>query len=209
MPSASFRCSGGGIDEVARDVLAEEYDVGLENAPHNAGTLARRTSRSRRAIKLCISVGRSGGVELQPSGVQPNQFVLKFFPGRSFARTPCSGQDRGGHGGQSPFRFRRPDEAGRRSGSGRAQTCPSLPAWAKSAMGIVGKGPTETAPTNHTPRPIAPARRLVSHERLVCHGLLALPVPIGITIVRNAGIGAAAGPCEDEQPSMPFDEILK
>jgi Exopolysaccharide synthesis, ExoD len=25
----------------------------------------------------------------------------------------------------------------------------------------------------------------------------------------NAGIGAAAGPCEDEQPLVPFDEILK
>ena len=32
---------------------------------------------------------------------------------------------------------------------------------------------------------------------------------IGIAIVRNAGIGAAAGSREDEQPSTPFDKTLK
>jgi hypothetical protein len=46
-------------------------------------------------------------------------------------------------------------------------------------------------------------------KALVPHRLLALPVSVNIVIVGNAGVRAAAGPGEDEKPSMPIDEILK
>ena len=158
--------------------------------------------------KVGISVGRSGGVQVQPSGVQSNQFVLKFFPRGPLPAPHAADKIEAAMEVNHPFV----------SGGlmkpvyilGQDELRPTYRFQpGQGAMGVVGEGPTETAPADHTPRPIAPARRLVSHERLVCHGLLALPVPIGIAIVRNTGIGAAAGPCEDEQPSMPFDEILK
>jgi len=76
-------------------------------------------------------------------------------------------------------------------------------------MGIVGQGPTEPAPSDQTSRPIALSRRLVCHEGLLPHRLLALPVSVDIVIVGNAGVRAAAGPGEDEKPSVPIDEILE
>jgi hypothetical protein len=77
------------------------------------------------------------------------------------------------------------------------------------AMGIVGQSPTETAPSDQTTRPIPLTRRLVCHEGLVRHRLLALPVSVGITIVRDAGVGAAPRPGEIEKPPMPMNEFLK
>ena len=65
-------------------------------------------------------------------------------------------------------------------------------------MGVIRDSPAEPPPSDHAPRPIAPARCVIAHEGLVGDGLRALPVSIGVAIVRNAGICAAAGPRQDE-----------
>jgi hypothetical protein len=76
-------------------------------------------------------------------------------------------------------------------------------------MSIVGQRLTEAAPSDQTARPITLARCLVCHEGLVRHRLLALPVSVDITIIRDTGIRAASRSGKDEKPLMPMDEILK
>jgi hypothetical protein len=75
-------------------------------------------------------------------------------------------------------------------------------------MSIVKLRPTSADDfPNRGPPMHSGASRRVAHEGLIRDGLLALPVAVGVTAVRNAGIRAAAGPGENEQPLMPFDEV--
>jgi hypothetical protein len=86
-----------------------------------------RTSRSRRHQGRHLRRAQRGRPD--PAirrSVEPIR--SEVLPGRSLARNPCSGQDRGGHGDLSPSSFRRPDGADQRSGSGRPRTALSPPA---------------------------------------------------------------------------------
>lgn len=76
-------------------------------------------------------------------------------------------------------------------------------------MCVVGFGSSEPSPADHASRPVPLARLLVGNERLEPNRLRSFPVAIAIAIVGNAGVRAAAGPRQDEQPLVLFDEGLE
>src|SRR6516164_2173977 len=73
----------------------------------------------------------------------------------------------------------------------------------------VRPGAADASPSDEAARPIAAARRFVAHEGLIGHRLLPLPLTVGVAIVGNARTRAAAGAGQDEEASMPLDEVLK
>ena len=77
------------------------------------------------------------------------------------------------------------------------------------AMRVVRPGAADAPPADQAARPIAPARRLLAHEGLEGDRRRALPGAVGVAIVGNARVHAAAGAGQDEQPPMPIDEFLK
>ena len=79
----------------------------------------------------------------------------------------------------------------------------------QGAMRSVRSGAANASPSDKAARPIAPARRFVAHEGLIGHRLLPLPLTVGVAIVGNARARAAAGAGQDEETSMPLDEVLE
>ena len=81
MASASFEMSRRRIDPVAGHVLAEKHDVGLE---HAAAAPAGRHGEGRKvgAFEVGVAVRRIGGLQTEPAGVQPAQFVLQLIARR-------------------------------------------------------------------------------------------------------------------------------
>ena len=77
------------------------------------------------------------------------------------------------------------------------------------AMGGVRPRPAEAPPAELAARPVAPARRLLAHEGLIGHRLRALPFAVGVAIVGDAGARAATCAGQDEETSMPVDEVLQ
>lgn len=73
----------------------------------------------------------------------------------------------------------------------------------------VGSRPAEGPPPDQAARPVALTRRRAAHESLVGHGLRPLPVPVGVAVVGDARVGAAAGSGQHEQPLMAVDELLQ
>ena len=76
-------------------------------------------------------------------------------------------------------------------------------------MRIVGLRHSEPPPADHASRPISRARILIRGERLEPHRLRSFPIAVVVAIVRNAGVGAAAGAREDKQLLVLFDEGLE
>jgi hypothetical protein len=71
-------------------------------------------------------------------------------------------------------------------------------------MRIVGLGLSEPSPADNAARPVTLARQLLGHEPLEANRLRSFPVALVITIVRNAGVRAAAGTRQDKEPLVPF-----
>src|SRR3954454_24082046 len=71
---------------------------------------------------------------------------------------------------------------------------------------VVGLGSSEPSPADHASCPVALTRLLVGNERLEPHRLRSFPVAVAVAIVGNTGVRAAAGPRQDEQPLVLFDE---
>jgi hypothetical protein len=63
------------------------------------------------------------------------------------------------------------------------------------------------APTQHAARPVALACHRVAGEHLVAHGLALFPGAVLVTVIRDAGGGAAAGAGDDEQARVRGNEI--
>jgi hypothetical protein len=57
--------------------------------------------------------------------------------------------------------------------------------------------------------PNTPARQFVGHVRLEANGLSPLPIAVGVAIVGNARVRAAAGTRQDEQPLVALNERLE
>jgi hypothetical protein len=64
---------------------------------------------------------------------------------------------------------------------------------------IIGLRHPEPPPADHASRPVPLARLFVGNECLEPNGLRSFPVAIGVAIVGNAGVRAAAGPGQDKQ----------
>ena len=79
----------------------------------------------------------------------------------------------------------------------------------QGVMRVVGLRRSEPPPTDHASRPVAPARCFIGNESLEPDRLRSLPVAIAVAIVRDTGVGAAAGTRENEQPLVLFDEGLE
>src|SRR5689334_13591182 len=86
---------------------------------------------------------------------------------------------------------------------------PTLLQSGERTMCGIGRSVPEALPTHETARPVAPPRARLAHERLQSDGLRALPAAVGIAIVGNAGIGAAACTGENEEAGIALDEIGK
>jgi hypothetical protein len=69
-----------------------------------------------------------------------------------------------------------------------------------SAMRVVGDGLPEVTPS---------ARQFVGHERLEADRLSSFPIAVGVTVIGDTRVGAAAGAGQDKQPPMAFDEGLE
>ncbi len=74
-------------------------------------------------------------------------------------------------------------------------------------VGGVGLGTGEGGPAEQTARPVTPPGPFAGHELLVAYRLPAFPVTVAVAVIGNAGIGAATGAGQHEQPRVAFDEI--
>jgi len=79
----------------------------------------------------------------------------------------------------------------------------------QSPVCLIRRGAPEVPPANEASGPVPFANGLMVHEGLEHHRWGAFPVAIGIPIVRNAGIRAAAGAGQDEEPCMTVDEFAQ
>jgi hypothetical protein len=71
----------------------------------------------------------------------------------------------------------------------------------------IGLGTGKGRPAKQTACPVTLSSPFTGHELLVAHRLAAFPVAVAIAIIGNAGIGAATGAGQHEQPRMACDEI--
>ena len=76
-------------------------------------------------------------------------------------------------------------------------------------VGGIGQRLAEPPPADQAARPVALAGEFLTHEGLVGHRLGTLPAAIGVAIIRNARIGAAAGAGQHEQAPVLRDETLQ
>jgi len=76
----------------------------------------------------------------------------------------------------------------------------------EGAVRVVGLGPPEAAPADQTACPVAGPHHGVTHEGLVLDRSLSLPLTVKPAVVRNPGLGAAAGAGEHEDALVPVEE---
>ena len=157
-------------------------------------------------FQIGVAVRRIGRVQIDPGGIEPGQLVLKFGAGHASLAAHAADQiepamqvDDAGAAGSlvQPI-----DVLGQQELAAvhRLQT-------REGSMRIVRLGAAEAAPTDHAAGPIALARQRVAHEGLIGHRLGALPIAVGVAIIGNAGVRAAAGAGQNEQASMAIDKV--
>ncbi len=77
------------------------------------------------------------------------------------------------------------------------------------AMGGVGDGGAKAPPAKEAARPVAAPGGFALRKGLVGHRLGALPLALGVAIVRDAGGRAAARAGQHEEPPVTADESFE
>jgi hypothetical protein len=194
------------LDPVARHVLAEEHDVGLEDA---AAMRAGGDGEGRKidAVEIGVAVRRDDGLEREPSRVQSFESFLQRLPRRDDVAAHAA--DTVEAAVQVDHRF---------AASGLMQPVDVLGQQdlaladrlepRQRAVRVIRPGAADAPPADQAARPVAPPRRLLSHEGLIGDWRRALPGAVGVTIIGNARVHAASGAGQNEEAAMVVDKFL-
>src|SRR6266702_859528 len=196
-----------GGNDVARHVLAEEHDIGLEGVA--AGFASRHPEgREIRVLQIGVAIRRIRGIERQPLRICTAKRILEFVARRLPAAAHAADQIKPAmqidHLPVTCGLMQPVDILG--------QEQLALPVGLDTSermMRSVRPGLAEPPPSDQAARPIAPARMLLGHEGLEVDRLGPLPVAVAVAIVGDARIRATAGTGQHEQPFVPGDEIFK
>ena len=160
------------------------------------------------AVEIGVAVGRDGGVEREPFGIQPFELVLQRLARRdalaAHAADVIDAAMQVDHRCAAGGLMQPVDVLGQQDLALAHRLEPR-----QRAMGVVRPGPADAPPADQAARPVAPARRLLAHEGLKGHRRRALPGAVGVAIVGNARIHAASGAGQNEQPAMAVDEVFE
>jgi len=158
------------------------------------------------AVEIGIAIGGLGGVEAVPAGVGGQQRLLeRFAAAAGFAAHAAhlvQAAVQVDHGGAAGALVQAVHVLGEQHLHGAA--CFQC---GQGGVGGVGLGLAEARPAEQAARPVALAGGRFAHEILVVHRRGALPLAVGIAVIGNARVGAAAGAGEDEQAAGAVDEV--
>ena len=173
----------GRVDPVARNVLAEEHDVGLEHPAarrHGGMTKDEKSAPSRSASPSGASVASSSS----QSGLSRPSSSCKLLARRSPPAIHAAHEIDASVQVDHPRAARRLVQPIHVLGQQKLASAPRLEPGQR-AMRVVGLSPTNEPPADEAARPIAAARLFLAHEGLIGHGLGAFPLALGVAIVRD------------------------
>jgi hypothetical protein len=196
----------GGIPPVARNALAEEHDIRLQDASALPAWWDLK-GREFASFEVSISVRRLYSLQVDPTWIKPIEFDLQFGPWRpaltSHAAHLIKSAVQVDHMLASTCLMKPVDVLGHQD-LGPAhwlQAC-------EGAMGIVWSDMGEMPQADHAACPIALAGDLTAHEDLIGHRGGPLPVAGSVAIIRDAA-RAAASTCQDEEATMAINEVFE
>ncbi len=159
-------------------------------------------------FEICVAVRGFGCVQIEPVGVEPAELVLQLFARRSPLAIHAADKI------DPAVQVDHPRAAGRLMqpvdvlGENELDSALRLEPG-QGVMSVVRPRPANASPADEAARPIASASLFAAHEGLEGHRLRALPLALSVAIVGNARAGAAAGAGQDEETSMPVDEVFE